>query len=93
MRTYELVIIVHPDLDDEAVNQAVDKIKNWIEAGKGKIAEVQEWGKRRLAYPIQKQYEGLYYLLKLELDPANNAELERNIRILEPVMRYMLVAK
>jgi small subunit ribosomal protein S6 len=93
MRTYELVLIVHPDLDDEAVNQAVEKIKNWIETGKGKIVEIQEWGKRRLAYPIQKQYEGLYYLLKLELDPATNAELERNIRILEPVMRYMLIAK
>jgi small subunit ribosomal protein S6 len=93
MRTYELVVIVHPDLDDEAVNQAIDKIKGWIDTGKGKITEVQEWGKRRLAYPIQKQYEGLYYFLKLELDPANNAELERNIRILEPVMRYMLIAK
>ena len=93
MRTYELVLIVHPDLDDEAVNQTVEKIKNWIETGKGKIVELQEWGKRRLAYPIQKQYEGLYYLLKLELDPATNAELERNIRILEPVMRYMLIAK
>jgi len=93
MRTYELVLIFHPDLDDEAVNQAMDKIKNWIDASKGKITEIQEWGKRRLAYPIQKQYEGLYYLLKLELEPANNAELERNIRILEPVMRYMLIAK
>lgn len=93
MRTYELVVIIHPDLDDEAVNQAIDKIKGWIETGKGKIVEVQEWGKRRLAYQIQKQNEGLYYLLKLELDPASNAELERNIRILEPVMRYMLVAK
>jgi len=93
MRTYELMVIIHPDLDDEAVNQAIDKIKGWIEAGKGKIVEVQEWGKRRLAYQIQKQNEGLYYLLKLELDPASNAEIERNIRILEPVMRYMLVAK
>ena len=93
MRTYELVVIIHPDLDDEAVNQAIDKIKGWIETGKGKIVEVQEWGKRRLAYQIQKQNEGLYYLLKLELDPASNAEIERNIRILEPVMRYMLVAK
>ena len=93
MHTYELVIIIHPDLDDEAVNQAIDKIKGWIEAGKGKIVEIQEWGKRRLAYQIQKQNEGLYYLMKLELDPASNAEIERNIRILEPVMRYMLIAK
>jgi len=93
MHTYELVIIIHPDLDDEAVNQAIDKIKGWIEAGKGKIVEVQEWGKRRLAYQIQKQNEGLYYLMKLELDPASNAEIERNIRILEPVMRYILIAK
>ena len=93
MRTYELVVIIHPDLDDEAINQALEKIKNWIDAGKGKITEVQEWGKKRLAYPIQKQYEGIYYLLNLELDPAANIELERNIRILEPVMRYMLIAR
>ena len=93
MRTYELVVIIHPDLDDEAVNQSLDKIKGWIETGKGKIKEVHEWGKRRLAYPIQKQYEGLYYLIDLELEPETNAELERNIRILEPVMRYMLIAK
>ena len=93
MRTYELVVIIHPDLDDEAINQALEKIKNWIDTGKGKITEVQEWGKKRLAYPIQKQYEGIYYLLNLELDPAANIELERNIRILEPVMRYMLIAR
>ncbi len=93
MRTYEMVVIIHPDLDDEAVNESLDKIKGWIKAGNGTITEVQEWGKKRLAYPIQKQYEGLYYLLNLELDPAENEELERNIRILEPVMRYMLIAK
>lgn len=93
MRTYEMVVIIHPDLDDEAVNESLDKIKGWIKAGNGTITEVQEWGKKRLAYPIQKQYEGLYYLLNLELNPAENEELERNIRILEPVMRYMLIAK
>jgi len=93
MRNYELVVIIHPDLDDEAIDQALDKIRNWVEKGEGKILEIDKWGKRRLAYPIQKQNEGLYYLLKITMPPTANAEIERNLRILEPVMRYLLTAK
>jgi len=93
MRDYELVVIIHPDLDDEAINQALDKIKSWVEKGDGKIADVEQWGKRRLAYPIQKQNEGLYYLLNIQMPPSLNEEIERNLRILEPVMRYLLIAK
>ena len=54
-----MVVIIHPDLDDEAVNESLDKIKGWIKAGNGTMTEVQEGGKKRFAYPIQKQYEGL----------------------------------
>jgi small subunit ribosomal protein S6 len=93
MHQYELTVIIHPGLDEAAVNQALDKIKGWVVAGKGSVASVDNWGKRRLAYSIQKQNEGLYYLLNLEMEPSANADLQRNLRILEPVMRYSLIAK
>lgn len=93
MHNYELVIIIHPDLDDEAIEQSLDRIKDWITAGDGSIDKVDKWGKRRLSYQIQKQNEGIYYLLDVSMLPTSIAELERNLTILEPVMRYMIVAK
>lgn len=93
MREYELVIIIHPDLDDEAINSALDRIKGWITESEGEVVKVNNWGKKRLAYQIQKQDEGIYYLLDLNLIPTSITELERNLTILEPVMRHMIVAK
>jgi len=93
MHNYELVIIIHPDLDDEAIEQSLDRIKGWITAGEGSIDKIDKWGKRRLSYQIQKQNEGIYYLLDVSMLPTSIAELERNLTILEPVMRYMIVAK
>ena len=93
MRHYELVLIFHPDLDEEAVNQALDKIKGWVSSSKGTVASIDSWGKRRLAYMIQKQNEGIYYLLNLDIEPETCTELERNLRILEPVMRYQVIVK
>ena len=93
MRDYELVVIIHPDLDEEAINQALDKIKGWIAKSDGKVEKVDEWGKKRLAYEIQKQNEGIYYLLHLKLEPTSIASLELNLTILEPVMRHVIVAK
>jgi len=93
MHNYELVIIIHPDLDDEAIEQSLDRIKGWITAGDGNITKIDKWGKRRLSYQIQKQNEGIYYLLDVSMLPTSIAELERNLTILEPVMRHMVVAK
>jgi small subunit ribosomal protein S6 len=93
MHNYELVIIIHPDLDDEAIEQSLDRIKGWITAGDGSIDKIDKWGKRRLSYQIQKQNEGIYYLLDISMLPTSIAELERNLTILEPVMRHMIVAK
>ena len=93
MHNYELVIIIHPDLDDEAIEQSLDRIKGWITTGDGSIDKIDKWGKRRLSYQIQKQNEGIYYLLDVSMLPTSIAELERNLTILEPVMRYMIVAK
>ena len=93
MRAYELMVIIHPGLDEAAVNQTLDKIKGWITASGGTIESIDVWGKRRLAYTIQKQTEGLYYLLNVQMNPTSNPELERNLRILEPVMRFSIIAK
>ena len=90
MRSYELVCIVQPDLDETAFNEAVDKVKGWIADAGGKVDKTDVWGKRKLAYLIQKQREGQYVLLNITMPPEATAELERNIRFLEPVMRHML---
>ena len=93
MHNYELVVIIHPDLDEEAINQALDKIKDWITKAGGSIENVDNWGKRHLAYEIQKQNEGVYYLITASIPTIAVAELERNLTILEPVMRHLIVAK
>jgi small subunit ribosomal protein S6 len=93
MRAYELIVIIHPGLDEAAVNQTLEKIKGWITTAGGTISTTDVWGKRRLAYQIQKQRDGLYYLLNIQMVPTANADLERNLRILEPVMRFSIIAK
>jgi small subunit ribosomal protein S6 len=92
MRNYELVVIVHPDLDETAVNSVVEKVKGWITEAGGSVAKVDMWGRRRMAYAIRKQHEGQYVMFQAEIAPSFSAELERNLRFLEPVMRFMLIS-
>jgi small subunit ribosomal protein S6 len=93
VNNYELTVIIHPDLDDEATDQALGKIKDWITSLGGKIEKIDNWGKRRMAYEIQKQNEGVYFLHHVTMPSTAVVELERNLRILEPVMRYLIVVK
>jgi len=90
MRTYEVVCIIHPDLDETAVTAAVEKITGWITESGGLINKVENWGRKRLAYAISKQREGQYFLIEAQMLPAYSAELERNLRFHEPVMRHMI---
>jgi small subunit ribosomal protein S6 len=90
MRNYELVLILQPDLDEASFTAAVDKVKGWITEGEGTIEKVDIWGKRRLAYPIRKQTEGQYALLTIKMDPTFASKLEGNLRLLEPVMRFLV---
>ncbi len=92
MREYELVFIVHPDLDDTALKDVVDKISGWITDAGGSISKVDFWGKRKMAYTIRKQKEGQYVLFKTQMEPTFGATLERNLRFLEPVMRFLLTS-
>jgi len=93
MRDYEIIFIVHPDLEETATKEIVDRIEGWIREGEGAIEEVDSWGRRKLAYPIRKQFEGQYFLLHTQLNPSFVIELERNLRFLEPVMRFLITAK
>ncbi|MCX6054838.1 MAG: 30S ribosomal protein S6 [Chloroflexi bacterium] len=90
MRTYEIVIIVHPEQDETAFNEVVEKVQGWITTAGGLIVKVDVWGKRRLAYMINKQRDGQYIVITAEFAPAFSAELERLLRFLEPVMRFMI---
>ncbi len=92
MRKYEVVLIFHPELEETALNDALEKVKGWITTAGGTLTKVDAWGKRRLAYVIRKQREGVYYLVSTEFSPAFAAELDRNLRFHEPVIRYMITA-
>ncbi len=92
MRSYELIFIVHPELDDSAFNDIVDKVKGWITDSGGQVENVDLWGKRKLAYPIQKQVEGQYALINAQLEPSFCSDLEHNLGLQEPIMRFLLTA-
>jgi small subunit ribosomal protein S6 len=90
MREYELVFIVHPDLDDTALKEVIEKVSGWITDAGGTVSKVDFWGKRKMAYTIRKQKEGQYVLIKIQMEPTFAATNERNLRLLEPVMRFLL---
>lgn len=91
MRQYELMIIIHPDEAGDDHTRFVETIENWVKSSGGQIARVDDWGSRRLAYPIRHQREGKYLLFQLMLPPAAVAELEHNLRLSEPILRYLIV--
>ncbi len=92
MRAYELTFIVHPELDDSAFNEVVERVKIWINDSGGEITQIDFWGKRKLAYEISKQTEGNYVLMKTNLAATFCAELERNLGLTEQVLRYLIVS-
>lgn len=93
MRNYEIMIVVHPDLDDVALSNLIDKVKTWITDAGGDFSKLELWGKRKMAYPIRKQREGQYALIKAQFPPAFSAQLEQNLRLSEPVLRFLVIGK
>lgn len=91
MRSYEIIYIVHPDLDENAFKEVTDKVNGWITTAGGEIEKEDLWGKMQLAYRIRKQKEGHYVFLLAKLPPEFNTELEKNMRFLEPVLRHMII--
>jgi small subunit ribosomal protein S6 len=93
MREYELVFIVHPELEDSSFKDLVERVKSWITESGGQVSKVDIWGKRKLAYPIRKQKDGQYVLLKTQMSPTFCSQLERNLRFTEPILRFLLASE
>ncbi|MCI9366756.1 MAG: 30S ribosomal protein S6 [Oscillospiraceae bacterium] len=89
---YEVLYVLNPTLGEEETTALVARFKELAE-GRGTVTEVDEWGKRRLAYPINDMEEGYYVLMTFSADPAFPAELDRLMRINVSVMRSMIVSK
>lgn len=92
MRNYELAYVVDPEVEDSSLPEIEEKVKGWVEASGGVISHVDRWGKKRLAYPIQKKNEGFYFILQLELPPQAGVEIEREMRLNEQILRYMITS-
>jgi len=89
---YEAVYILNPELNEEQIAALIERFKGVVEAN-GTVSEIDEWGKRRLAYPINDMMEGYYVLMTFSAAPAIPAELDRLFRINDSVMRSMIVSK
>ena len=93
MGKYELAVVVNAQIDDEARTAVVDRCKELIARFGGTVGEVDDWGKKKLAYEIQKQKEGFRYFIKFESEEAACPnEVEARLRIYEPVLRYLIVS-
>ena len=91
MNKYELAVVLSAKIEDEDRAAVIEKVKAQIERFGGTVTEVDEWGKRRLAYEIQKMRDGFYYFIRFDADASCPAEVERRVRIMDNVIRYLCV--
>ena len=93
MNQYELALVLNPSLDEEAKTEAFNKVQDLITRFGGTIEKVDDWGKRRLAYEIKKVNEGFYSFTTIEAAPTAPVEIESRVRIMEDVLRYLIIRK
>ncbi len=92
MNKYEVALVISAALTDEKRAEVLDKVKGYIAQYEGTVTDVEEWGKKKLAYEIRKENEGYYYFIKVEAEPAMAVKLEQNLSIMmETVLRYLIV--
>lgn len=91
MSAYELMYIVKPELDDQAVQQEIEKVGQLIQTNGGQVKKVTPWGKRRLAYSVKDQREGHYVVEEFDLDRTKVQEVERVLKISDTIFRHLLV--
>ena len=91
MNKYELAVVLSAKLEDEERAAAMEKVTGYITRFGGTVTDIDEWGKKRLAYEIQKMKEGYYYFIQFDADAACPAELEKRVRIMDNVLRYLIV--
>lgn len=91
MNKYELAVVLSMKLEDEERADAIEKVKGYITRFGGTVTNVDEWGKKRLAYEIQKMKEAYYYFIHFESDAETPSEIEQRIRIMDNVIRFLCV--
>ena len=91
MNKYELAVVLSAKLEDDERAAALEKVKGYITRFGGNIVDVDEWGKKRLAYEIQKMKEAYYYFIHFESDAETPSEIEQRIRIMDNVIRFLCV--
>jgi len=92
-RAYEVTFIVRLDSADESIiNNTVDQVRAWIEADElGQVMKIDRWGRRKMAYEIDKQRDGYYVLMESQIEPRALPELERNLNLSPYILRYLVV--
>lgn len=92
-RPYEIAFIVRIEsAGDEAINDQVTQVQGWIEAdGKGQVTKIDRWGRRKLAYEIDRQREGYYVIMEANVDPSGLPEVERNLKLSSAILRYLII--
>lgn len=91
MRRYELMLVLRPDAPDDRTQAVIERATRHVVASGGQIVKVAPWGRRRLAYPIERYREGSYHILVFEAPADSIDELERSLNITEEVLRYLVV--
>ncbi len=91
MNKYELAVVVNAKIEDDERAATIEKVQAYITRFGGTVSNVDEWGKKRLAYEIQKMREGYYYFISFESDATAPAEIEARLRIMENVIRFLCV--
>jgi small subunit ribosomal protein S6 len=91
LRDYELVLVVSPDVPEDALEAALNNVDQFITGKGGVIAEKEPWGKRKLAFPIKRHLEGNYVLTRCRMKPAWARELDANLNISEDIIRHLLI--
>lgn len=91
MHKYELAVVLNAKLEEDDKTASLEKVKALIERFGGQITNVDDWGKKKLAYEIQKMNEGFYYFIQFDAEATAPAEIESRVRIMDNVIRYLIV--
>ena len=91
MYDYEIALIIRPEIDEEGQGALIERFSELLTSAGGEVTEVENWGRRRLAYPIRKVQEGFYYFIQGKFSPSVLPELERTIKLNEDILRHMVV--
>lgn len=91
LKDYELVLVYKPELGDDGLSASVDKVSQFITSRGGEVVATNNWGKQKMAYPIERFVDAYYVLLQIKFNPGTARELEANLNISEELLRHLLV--